>query len=229
MLVTRVKHPERFGVAVVENGYVVRTVEKPKEFVSDLAVTAVYFYKKDIVKAMENVTPIITGNSTIPEYYPPLAHQWLIDNGYKVTVSECTGWWKDTGKPEDLIAANHLALETLETLINGEVTESNIEGRIELGEGSSIEDSYIRGPVFIGKNCKIKNAYIGPFTAISDNCELENCEVENSIVMAGSKIYDLNCRLDASIIGYNATVTTKRAKPRNLNLVIGDNSDVRVP
>lgn len=229
LLVTKVANPERFGVAVVENGFVTKTVEKPKEFVSDLAVTAVYFYKKEIQLAMANVEPIITGNSKIPEYYPPLAHQWLIDNGYKVTVSECTGWWKDTGKPEDLIAANHLALETLETDIKGQVSESNVEGRIEVGISSIIENSIIRGPVFIGENCVIKDSYIGPFTSISNNCEINSSEVENSIIMSGSKITNLSRRLDASLIGYNATVTTKDARPKNLTLFIGDNSDVKIP
>jgi glucose-1-phosphate thymidylyltransferase len=229
LLVTKVKYPERFGVAVVEDGFVTKTVEKPKEFVSNLAVTGVYFYTKDIIEAMKHVDPIITGNSKIAEYYPPLPHQWLIDNGYKVTVTEVTGWWKDTGKPEDLIAANHLALETLETNIAGTTDDSNIEGRVELGEGSSIENSIVRGPVFIGKNVKITNAYVGPFTAISNDCVIENCEVENSIIMSGARITNLHTRLDASLVGYNATVSTKHEKPRTLNLFIGDNSDVKLP
>lgn len=229
LLVTKVRNPERFGVAVVENGYVIKTVEKPKEFVSDLAVTGVYFYRKEIHLAMKNIKPVVLGNSEIPEYYPPLAHQWLIDNGYKITVSTCTGWWKDTGKPEDLIAANHLVLETLDTLINGEIKNSSVEGRIEIGNGSIIENSTIRGPVFIGENCTIRNAYIGPFTAISSNCEITNSEVENSIIMSGSKISDLDTRIDASVIGYNATVSSKKSRPKNLNLFIGDNSEVKVP
>jgi glucose-1-phosphate thymidylyltransferase len=229
LLVTQVKHPERFGVAVVENGFVKKTVEKPKEFVSNLAVTGVYFYNKDIIEAMKNVEPITTGNSQVAEYYPPPAHQWLIDNGFKVTVTEVTGWWKDTGKPEDLVAANHLALETLENLIIGNVEDSTLEGRVELGEGSTIEGSIIRGPIFIGKNVKISNAYIGPFTAISDNCVIENAEVENSIIMSGAQVTNLLTRLDASLIGYNTTVSTKHTKPRTLNLFIGDNSDVKLP
>jgi glucose-1-phosphate thymidylyltransferase len=229
LLVTRVQHPERFGVAVVENGLVTKTVEKPQEFVSNLAVTAVYFYKKDIQKAMANVQPIVTGNSKIAEYYPPLAHQWLIDNGYKVTVSEVTGWWKDTGKPEDLIAANHLALETLETNIEGQLVDTHVEGRLELGNGSVIENSIIRGPVVVGMNCTIINSYIGPFTSISNDCQVLNSEVENSILMNGAKVDDLHIRLDGSLMGYNTYVTRRIARPKNLNLFIGDNSEVKLP
>ncbi len=230
LLVTKVQNPERFGVAVVENGVVIKTVEKPKEFVSDLAVTGIYFYRKPIHQAMQNIQPVILGNSSIPEYYPPLAHQWLIDHKFKITVSECTGWWKDTGKPEDLIAANHLVLESLETEINGEIIDSNIEGRIFLGKNSKIEKSTIRGPVYIGDNCIIKNSYVGPFTAISDDSSIVNSEVENSIVMRGSKITELaDTRIDSSLIGYNVNISAKHDKPKSLNLIVGDNSDVRIP
>lgn len=230
VLVTRIKNPERFSVYQVEGNRALSVVEKPSEPIGDLAGTAIYMYKGDaIFKAMKEVKPIVAGKGGIAEYYPPPAHQWMIDNGYTVCVTECTGWWKDTGKPEDLIAANHLALEVLETSIKGDIDESSVEGRIELGEGSSIEDCIIRGPVFIGKNCTIKNAYIGPFTAIQDNCVIEECEVENSIIMTGAKITNLKTRLDASLIGYNASVTTKHTKPRTLNVFIGDNSDIKIP
>ncbi len=230
ILVTKIKHPERFSVYQVNGKRAISVVEKPTEPIGDLAGTAIYMYKgKGIFEAMKNVQPIVAGKGGTPEYYPPPAHQWMIDNGYKVNVTECTGWWKDTGKPEDLIAANHLALEVMETKIEGDIDESNVEGRITLGEGSVIENSIIRGPIFIGKNVKISNAYVGPFTAISDNCVIENCEVENSIIMTGAKVYNLNTRIDASLIGYNATVSTKHTKPRTLNLFIGDNSDVKLP
>jgi glucose-1-phosphate thymidylyltransferase len=230
VLVTRIKHPERFSVYQVDGKRAISVVEKPTEPIGDLAGTAIYMYKGTaIFEAMKNVKPIVAGKGGIAEYYPPPAHQWMIDNGYTVNVTECTGWWKDTGKPEDLIAANHLALEVMETQITGIMDESNIEGRVSLGEGSTIENSIVRGPVFIGKNVKIKNAYVGPFTAISDNCVLEECEVENSIIMSGAKISNLNTRIDASLVGYNATVSTKNTKPRTLNLFIGDNSDVKLP
>lgn len=229
LLVTRVQKPERFGVAVVEDGKVIKTVEKPKEYVSNLAVTGVYFYTKDIQKAMASIEPVVLGNSTTAEYYPPLAHQWLIDNGYTITVSEVTGWWKDTGKPEDLISANHLALETLETKIEGQVIDTDIEGKVEIGSGSVVENSTLRGPIVIGENCIIKDTYIGPFTSISDSCEIISSEVENSIVLTNAKILKINQRLDNSLIGWNAVVATSDKKPKNLNLFIGDNSEVKLP
>jgi glucose-1-phosphate thymidylyltransferase len=229
LLVTKIKNPERFSVVLLDkDGFVEKTVEKPQEHISDLAVTAIYFYRKEIIKAMENVKPIIAGNSSKPEYYPPPAHQWLIDNGYKVTVSEVTGWWKDTGKPEDLIYANRMVLEGLSESIDGEIIESNISGTLKLGKGSKIINSTIRGPVIIGENCIIKNTYIGPFTSVSDGCEITNSEIENSIVMGSSRITDINKRIDSSIIGLNCSISSIDSKPNVTQFFVGENSTVKI-
>jgi len=226
LLVTKVTNPERFGVAVVEKGLMVKTVEKPKEFISNLAVTGIYFYKKDIVEAMRNVEPVILGNSAIPEYYPPLAHQWLIDHGRKITVTEVTGWWKDTGKPEDLITANHLVLEKLEDRIYGEMINCKVDGKIEIQDGAKVVDSTLRGPLIIGKNSTITDSYIGPFTTVGENCEIVNSEIENSIVQKNVRILDFPTRIDNSLIGDNAVITHQETKPETTRLFIGDNSEV---
>ncbi|MEI7604222.1 MAG: glucose-1-phosphate thymidylyltransferase [bacterium] len=226
LLVTKVSNPERFGVAVVESGFMVKTVEKPKEFISNLAVTGVYFYKNDIIEAMKHVEPVVLGNSSVAEYYPPLAHQWLIDNGYKITVTEVTGWWKDTGKPEDLISANHLVLEVLKDNIEGEIVDSKVEGKVEIKSGAKIINSTLRGPLVIGENTTITNSYVGPFTAISKDCELVNSEIENSIVQNNVKILDFPRRIDNSIIGDNVIITKHQNKPKTTRLLIGDNSEV---
>ena len=228
LLVTKVKQPERFGVAVIKDGYVVKTIEKPKEFISDLAVTGIYFYKKEIITAMENVKPIITGNSSIAEYYPPLPHQWLIENDYKVSYSECTGWWKDTGKPEDLIAANHLVLESLEEEYLSQVSDTEVEGKIHIGKNSIVKNCTLRGPIFIGDECTIEDSYIGPYTAISNNSKISYCEIENSIIMNSVEVIDLKERIDSSLIGDNCKITPNQSKPRGVKLFIGENSTVKL-
>ena len=177
---------------------------------------------------MEHVEPIVVGNSSIPEYYPPPAHQWLVHNGYKVTVSEATGWWKDTGKPEDLILANRLLLESIKEKTAGNIIESNISGELQLGNESVIENCTIRGPVYIGDNCIIKNSYIGPFTAISSNANIINSEIENSIVMYYSKIIDVKKRIDSSIIGQNVEIIQKDTKPDVNQFVVGENSQIKI-
>ena len=230
LLVTRVKNWERFGVAVVENGLVTKTVEKPKEFVSDLAVTAIYFYRPPIFEAMKNVEPLQKGNGKMPEYYPPPAHQWLIDNGHKVTVSEVTGWWKDTGKPEALLEGNSLILHDIETDIKGEVANDVIvEGKVQIGVGTKINDDVkIRGPVVIGDNCNLEHCYIGPYTSIGNNVKIKQAELEHSIVMNNVEI-DTTKRIVDSILGESCKVSSvSQTKPAGHQLVIGDNTSVQL-
>ncbi|MBI4122228.1 MAG: glucose-1-phosphate thymidylyltransferase [Parcubacteria group bacterium] len=230
LLVTRVKNPERFGVAVVEEGRVVRTVEKPQEFVSNLAVTAVYFYRPPIFDAMKNVKPEIKGNSTIAEYYPPLAHQWLIDQGHKITVGEVTGWWKDTGKPEDLLEGNSLVLHGIESLIEGTVDDAAvIQGKVCIGAGTVVGPRVkIRGPVTVGKNCVLNNCYLGPYTSIGDNVTIDGGEIEHSIIMRGVTI-KTNKRIVESILGENCTVGCVSDRlPNGHKLIIGDHTAVEL-
>lgn len=230
LLVTRVKNPERFGVAVVENGRVIKTVEKPKEFVSDMAVTAVYFYRSPIITAMQNVQPEVKGNSAIPEYYPPLAHQWLIDQGHKITVGEVTGWWKDTGKPEDLLEGNSLVLHGIESDNQGEVHPSAIiQGKVRIGAGTKIgERVKIRGPVTLGKDCVLENCYIGPYTSIGDRVQVRGAELEHSIVM-NDVVIKTNKRIVESILGERCVVgSVSDSLPSGHKLVIGDQTAVEL-
>jgi len=230
LLVTKVDNPERFGVAVVKDGLVTKTVEKPQEFISDLAVTAIYFYRPPIFEAMENVKPVIKGNSAIAEYYPPPAHQWLIDNGHKVTVSEVTGWWKDTGKPEALLEGNSLVMHSIEHKIDGDVHEDAVlQGLVQIGKGSTIgKNVVIRGPVVIGENCVIKDSYIGPYTSIGNEAKFSRAEIEHSIVMDNVTI-ETQERIVDSILGNNCTVhSTIHSLPSGHKLVIGENTFVEL-
>jgi len=173
---------------------------------------------------------VIKGNSKIAEYYPPPAHQWLIDHGHKVTVTEVTGWWKDTGKPEALLEGNSLVLHSIETDSKIDIPDDAIvEGKVQIDEGTKIGDGVkIRGPVVIGKNCKLNHCYIGPYTSIGDEVIVEQAEIEHSIVMNNVEIYT-DKRIVDSILGVNCKVTSvKDTKPAGHQLVIGDNTLVQL-
>ncbi len=225
LLVTKVPNPERFGVAEVSGNRLVRTVEKPKEFVSDLAVTGIYMYNSNVFKAMEQVKPIDPENKGRAEFFPPPVHQWLVDNGYKVTVTEVTGWWKDTGKPEDLLLANRLVLERETNFENlGSVDENTkIEGAVKIGKGSRVVNSRIVGPTSIGENVVIENAEIGAFTSVGDGSVIKNAIIENSILMNGVIIQNVKTSLCDCIMGSNSQVTETQ-KQNKASLFLGDDS-----
>jgi glucose-1-phosphate thymidylyltransferase len=229
VLVVRRPDYQNFGVAVMEGDKVVKTVEKPKEYVSDLVLSAIYFFTPAVFKSFDHIKPIDPKKSGKPEYFPPVVNNWLIDNGYTMTASEVTGWWKDTGAPEDLILGNRLILEK-ETLDKneGKVIDSKVEGNVEIKKGSKIKNSVIRGPVSIAKNCTLENAYIGPFTSIGEGSTVKNAQIENSILMGNCNIHDLDTILDSSLIGWNAEVTQKNGYPKADTLYIGDDSVVQL-
>jgi glucose-1-phosphate thymidylyltransferase len=155
------------------------------------------------------------------------AIQDLIDRGLTVTPHLVDGWWKDTGKLEDMLEANRLILDTLERKIQGEVDEwSRVEGKVVIEPGAIIERSVIRGPAIIGARARIAHAYVGPFTAIMNDVDLRDSEVEHSIVLEGSQIHDLGTRVADSLIGKNVKINRVPLKPSAYRFMLGDNSEV---
>ncbi len=222
-----VKRPDyqQFGVAVIEKDRIVNTVEKPKKFVSDLVLTAIYFFTPKVFAAFDEIKPIDPKKSGTPEYFPPTVINWMIEKGYYFSASEVTGWWKDTGKASDLLGANAFALDKkLEFIQKGTIDDSSLEGNVEHMKGTKIKDSVIRGPVAIGKNCSITNCYIGPYTSIGDECALENAQIENSILMEECTINYPSWRMDGSIIGKSVEIKNVNRLPSSISMIVGDNS-----
>jgi glucose-1-phosphate thymidylyltransferase len=225
ILLTEVQHPERFGVAELdERGEVVRLVEKPKVPPSNLALVGVYLFQPVIFEAVKKIRPSWRNELEITD-----AIQWLVENGYHVRASVVKGWWKDTGMPEDILSANHLILDGLKTMCSGEVSDrSVVQGRVRIERGTILDDgSVVRGPVIIGKDCRISNSYIGPYTSIGDGCEIKDSEIEGSIVMDGTKI-DVRRKIVDSLIGANVSISESSKKPKGYRFVVGDSSEVRV-
>ena len=224
ILLTPVPDPEMFGVAELQNGQVVRLVEKPKNPVSNLALVGVYMFSTAIFESAKRIKPSFRNELEITD-----AIQDLIDRGLTVTPHLVEGWWKDTGKLEDMLEANRLILETLERRIDGKVDEaSRIEGKVVIEAGAVIEQSVIRGPAIIGATARIVHAYVGPYTAIMKDVEIRDSEIEHSIVLEGSKIHDLGTRVADSLIGKNVKINRIPLKPSAYRFMLGDNSEVWV-
>ncbi|MEM3526392.1 MAG: glucose-1-phosphate thymidylyltransferase, partial [Candidatus Jordarchaeaceae archaeon] len=165
--VAKVKEPQRFGIVEMENGRIVRLVEKPKFPKSDLALVGVYLFRPSIFEAIEKIKPSWRNELEITD-----AIQELVNKNYDIHVHFVSGWWKDTGKPEDLLEANQLVLSDLKPENKGEIHSSVIiQGNVSIGAGTVIKEGCcLRGPVMIGERCKIgPNTYIGPYTSIGDD------------------------------------------------------------
>ncbi len=225
LVLAKVKDPERFGVPEIgPDGRILSIEEKPEHPKSRYAVTGIYVYDSSIFDAVNSIQPSARGELEISD-----AHQYLLSNGMKVCYSEITGWWKDTGKPSDLLQANHLVLENMESRIEGNVDEeSTLTGRVVVEPGAKIVNSHIRGPVALGANVCVENSYIGPYTAIAHDCVIRNSEVEYSIIMQESQILDVGIRIENSLLGRDVQIVRSAAKPRTHKFMIGDQSRVEV-
>ncbi|MBP1911688.1 glucose-1-phosphate thymidylyltransferase [Thermococcus stetteri] len=220
ILLQEVPNPQQFGVAELsEDGKTIkRLIEKPKVPPSNLALVGIYFFKPIIHEAVKHIKPSWRNELEITD-----AIQWLIDHGYKVGWTKVQNWWKDTGKPEDILDANRLILDDIKTDIRIH-TNARIHGRVVIGEGSEIDEStVIKGPVVIGKNVRIMNSYIGPYTSIGDNVVIENTEIEDSVILEGCEIRNAG-RIVESLIGRGVKIINGTSHPFGRKLVIGDNS-----
>lgn len=225
ILLQPVENPRQFGVAELDaEGNVINLVEKPEHPKSDLALVGIYLFKSSIFDAISRIKPSWRGELEITD-----AIQELLNTGLKVDSHVVRGWWKDTGKPQDVLDANHLILDVLESENNGEVEDgAKIKGRVYIGKGTIIkENSVIRGPVIIGENCEI-DAYIGPYTSIGDNSVIVGGEIESSIVVGDATI-KCNERIIDSLIGNHSNIISHDNKlPKGHRFIIGENSVVNL-
>jgi glucose-1-phosphate thymidylyltransferase len=224
ILLTPVEDPQSYGVAELDGERIVRLIEKPKDPPSNLALVGVYLFNSTIFPAAKALEPSWRGELEITE-----AIQSLIDDGKRVQSEVVRGWWKDTGQLADMLEANRLVLEEIETKIEGEVDEaSRVEGRVVLEPGASLTRSVVRGPAVIGPGAKIEDAYIGPYTSIGDDVRVCRSEVEHSIILSGSVVEDLETRMEASLLGRNVKLRRSGGVPKTLRLLVGDSSEIEI-
>jgi glucose-1-phosphate thymidylyltransferase len=181
----------------------------------------VYMFDDHVFDAARAIRPSGRGELEITD-----AIQYLIDHGFAVRAHVIEGWWKDTGKLEDLLEANRIVLDALEPRCDGLVEDSEISGRVVLESGARVVRSVVRGPAIIGRGAVIENAYVGPFTAVGDGVTIRGSEVEHSIILEGSSVIDVGTRLESSLLGRSARVYRAATKPRAYNLMLGDRSQV---
>jgi len=223
ILLTQVSDPENYGVAELRDGAVVRLVEKPPEPRTDLALVGVYMFTAAVHTAARAISPSGRGELEITD-----AIQHLVDQGMRVEPHVVRGWWKDTGRLEDMLAANRLVLDTVQTQLDGEFVDSRVDGRVVIERGARLERCTVRGPAIIGAGASLTDCYVGPYTAIGEQCEIRNAEVEHSILLAGSSVHDLQGRMESSLLGRNVKIGRDHRQPRAYRFLVGDNSEIGI-
>ena len=225
ILLTPVPDPQNFGVAELgDQGNVIRLVEKPPEPATDLALVGVYMFTPQIHDAARAIKPSGRGELEITD-----AIQWLVDGGRRVEPHIVRGWWKDTGRLDDMLEANRLILETVVRRIDCDVIEdTQIEGRVVVEAGAVLERAMIRGPAVIGAGAVVRDAYIGPYTAIGRHCVIEGSEVEHSILLEGSSVRGLDGRMESSLLGRDVAISRGDRQPRAYRFMVGDKSEIGI-
>ncbi len=224
ILLARVPEPQRFGVAELSDGKIIRLVEKPKVPPTDLALVGVYLFDKNIFKAVDNIKPSFRGELEITD-----AIQYLIEKGFEVKPHIIDGWWKDTGKLEDILEANRIMLSEIKRKIKGKVdSESEIVGEVIIEKGAEVIRSTVRGPAIIGENSRIEDSYIGPFTSIYYETDIMKSEIEHSVILEKVKLNGVT-RLEDSLIGRAVTISKSPRRPKAFRLLVGDQSNIEIP
>ena len=224
ILLTPVADPENYGVAELDAaGTVQRLVEKPSEPATDLALVGVYMFTPLIHEAARAIEPSARGELEITD-----AIQWLVDGGRRVESHIVRGWWKDTGRLDDMLEANRLVLETLVRRVEGELIDAQVDGRVVVEPGALLEHATVRGPAVIGSGAVLRNAYVGPYTAVGAGCLIENAEVEHSILLEASSVRGLEGRMESSLLGKNVAISRDNRQPRAYRFMVGDNSEIGI-
>ncbi|MCP3996670.1 MAG: glucose-1-phosphate thymidylyltransferase, partial [bacterium] len=219
ILLSRVVNPERFGVVVLDSaGRVIELVEKPERPESDYALAGVYLFDRSIWAALDALEPSERGEYEITE-----AIQHLLDGGSTVAASEVDGWWKDTGRKEDLLEANDLVLATVETEIAGTVVGSDADGQLVVGTGSSLTNCRVRGPVIVGDDTTVTDSTLGPGTSIGNGCVLNGATVARSVILDGAHVE--RWKLESSLLGRD--VAMRGVGPdAAVSVTLGERSEV---
>jgi len=224
VLLNPVPNPSSFGVVILKDDRVVQLIEKPSDPPTNLALVGVYFFDSTIFTAAKSIKPSHRNELEITD-----ALQWLVDQGLLVKPHVIHKWWKDTGKPADMLEANRMILENRDVSpeILGEVDKNSlVTPTVQIEEGARIINSTIRGPAVIGRNTIVENAYVGPFTSLGPNVRLVNAEIENSIVCEYAQIINMSERLDGCLLGRGVSIMSVDRKPKSHSFVLGDNSSI---
>lgn len=218
VVVQKVADPSRFGIVELDvDGAVRGLAEKPAEPRGDLALVGVYFFTAAVHAAVDRVRPGPRGELEITD-----AIQWLVEHGHRVGVSRYDGFWRDAGRPEDLLECNRRLLAGLALRVAGTVdAESRLTGAVVVEAGARVLRSRIDGPVVVGAGSRIEDSRLGPNTAVGRDCRVVSARLADAIVLDGASIASAR-GLAGSLIGRHAVVEGVEGR----RLLVGDHARI---
>ncbi|TDD86518.1 glucose-1-phosphate thymidylyltransferase [Actinomadura darangshiensis] len=222
IVVGKVADPRRFGVVDLDGAGAVRAItEKPRRPRSDLAVIGVYFFTAAVHEAVAAITPGERGELELTD-----ALRWLVEHGRPVTAHQYDGHWQDTGRPDDVLAANRRVLAGLSRDVAGHVDEhSRLLGPVVVEPGARVLRSTLHGPVVVGAGSRVEDSRIGPDVSVGRGCTLLGARVADSILMDGAEVRAPH-PLRGSLLGRGATVRPAPRAGAGHRFVLSDHADV---
>jgi len=211
ILLCEVNNPERFGIAEIKNGKILKIIEKPKNPPSNLAVTGIYLLTPKIFDIIDNLKPSWRNELEITD-----ALDILLQQNDNISYEIITDYWKDTGTPEDIINANTQILK-----------KSSME-KLTMEKSTIIEsETSIILPCIIGKNCKIgKDVKIGPNASIGDNTIItSDVSIKNSIIMSDCKI-EGGLKINNSIVSANCHLNGNNKDNSDKLFLLGEGTKI---
>lgn len=206
LFVQKIEDPSQFGVVELnEDRHIVNFVEKPSEWVSDLAMIGIYFFKQGEV--LQKELQYLIDHEVIKggEYQLPDALKNMTKKGMKFAVGQVMDWM-DCGNKNATVETNQRVL-------------TYIQDELDMPQSLTQNNSVIIPPCYIGENVELENAVVGPYVSIGENTRIENSVIDNSIVQSNSKI--ISAIISKSMIGNHTQV---KSKPNDLSL--GDYSTI---
>lgn len=197
--VKQVERPEAYGVVQLNDDHqIVELVEKPQEYVSDLAVIGIYYFK-DVGVLKNELQHVLDHDITHGgEYQINDGIKRMMEKGMKFVPGKVDEWM-DCGNKNVTVETNQRMLAFLEK-----------EGENMIADSVTQENANIVEPCFIGENVVLKNTTIGPYVSVGANTIVENSTIKNSLIQSHSRI--TNANLDNAMIGnhviYNGNFET---------------------
>lgn len=199
-----------YGIVTTNKKSIIqKLVEKPKEYISNLAIAGIYAFSNTATNALfNNIRKYLEQRTEdSKEIYLTESLQDLVDSGFKIAAVKLKKGILDFGRPAELLNGNKFLLEQSHT--NKEDFQSlNI----------TVERSFIKNPISIGPNSKIIQSVIGPYVSIGKNSKLSNCILENCVIEENVILKDMIS--ENSIIGSNVKIENISKD----NLIVGDKS-----